>query len=70
MITLHMEYMSRRKLIIDGPTTVPCCIHLYFTITWCNACTQTFDDAKLLINSQDAQISKLTLNLKFSVKLK
>ena len=22
MITLHMEYMSERKLIIDGPTTV------------------------------------------------
>ena len=29
MITLHMEYMSKRKLIIDSPTAVPCYIHLY-----------------------------------------
>ena len=75
MITLHMEYMSKRKLIIDGPTTVPCYIHLYFTITWCYTCTQTLDinklrkdsrkDAKLGTYSHDAQISFIYIFLNF-----
>ena len=63
MITLHMEYMSERKLIIDGPTAVPCYIHLYYMVQYMHTnfgYKQRKDsrkDAKLWTYSQDAQFS-------------